>query len=120
MHIGSQVWIFDGNRRIYREGQSGPVYREHFVAHTVIGGTRSSWLLSGGFKVDKRTGLLRKPLGGWYAVRPQVYTLSQVNDDCYVNTERHRIADLVARIRDANVLRKVEAVLRDAYGEVWR
>lgn len=112
--IGDKVWIFDGNRRVYAPGShGGPIYREHFVVHTIAGETRSSWVLDNGWKINKTTGSLRFVGKGNYAVGAQVFTSEyDVEDACYVYDNRPDIANLVLRCRNAKVLRTIHGILK--------
>lgn len=54
--IGDKVWRFDGNRRVYVEGNSTPIYSEHFYQDTIVGETPKSWLIHyGRVKINKKT-----------------------------------------------------------------
>lgn len=110
--IGSTIWIFNSNQRRYRDGQSGPIYRESFVPLTVEGETRTSWLCGPGWrpwKIDKRTRAVR---GARYGIGPFAFCSAQeVDDACWVNEERLRIVNEVQRLTDAETLRAIDAVL---------
>jgi hypothetical protein len=42
--IGKTIWIFDVNRRVYKEDRSAPVWIEHWRPLEVTGETSRSWL----------------------------------------------------------------------------
>lgn len=118
LRVGATIWTFDGNRRVYKQGQSGPVYREYFVARVVTGENRSSWLMAGDYRVDKKTLLLKKPSSdGYFGMKPDVYLSEQeVDDACYVNDYRHQIAESVLECKDASLLRQVAALFNSETG----
>jgi len=62
MKIGSKVWRFDSNRRVYERDERGDkrlIYAEHFYEATITGETSRSWIVDGGtwreMKVSKKT-----------------------------------------------------------------
>jgi hypothetical protein len=44
--IGSKIWRFDSNRRVYGTDRSRPIWREHWAPYYVVGENRVSWLLA--------------------------------------------------------------------------
>lgn len=105
--VGDTIWYFNINRRVYpaREfgkphASLGPIYREHWVATKIIGETTRSWLCEYGRKCAKKGDRL-----GW------ALSEAEVDDDCFVSEERHRIADAVLRTRDAATLREVARII---------
>lgn len=111
--IGQTVWVLDTNRRVYTKAQSAPIYREYFTPHKVIGETSVSWLLEHALKIDKRTGLLRKPSPqGYFGLHPRIYISSaEVEDACYVNDHCYTIGRAVQGCKDAEILRQIKALL---------
>lgn len=104
LDIGSRVWMFDANRRVYerKAGQahsSAPIYREHFRPLEIVGETRLSWILSNGSKVRKKT------LDG------VLVSESQIDEACWVNDHLYMISRAVGRCTDASVLRQIAALL---------
>ena len=50
----THVWIFDYNRRVYREGNSSlPIWREHWRKLEITGETSRSWLAGSGYGQHK-------------------------------------------------------------------
>jgi len=123
MKLGDTIWLFNENKRVYKDGHSGPVYREHFEAHTIVAENRASWILDNedGMKIDKRTELLRQPeRGGWYGRSCYVYATQQAVDDaCYVREMRATLSRLILNCTDVNIIRAVENCFREALGEHW-
>lgn len=120
LKIGDSVWVFDPNRRVYRrdaKGNSvgGPIYREHWREHFIVGETRVSWLV--GFTRDlphdhrcvlrmpkaDPTGVAEKGFGR----RRVLLSPAAVEDDAWVAENRCRISDAVNRCRDADTLRRI-------------
>lgn len=99
LKIGSQIWRFDVNRRVYtKENGHGPVWREHWRPMWIIGETRVSWIVghtadsamhSGGLvKLPKRT--------DW----PQGWATSQAHIDeaAWAHENRYAISQLIFRL----------------------
>ena len=88
--IGSTIWIFDSNRRVYPEprsayGGGGPIYREHWRPVTIEGETSRSWVTSWyGKKVPKRG-----PRQGI------AFTEAEVEADVWVHDHRYKIVRMV-------------------------
>lgn len=102
--IGSTVWVFDINRRKYRERGPGerfasgpPIWREHWVPQVIVGETSRSWILEYGDKVPKK------------GADPQVVSFSRTDIDraAYVNDNSHLIAHAVGNLKDYELLRRV-------------
>lgn len=107
--IGQKVWLFDENHRVYAAGNrmGGPIFREHFIEHTIIGETSQSWLLDGRqYKINKATGKLRKPdSNGYFGLSPIVYYSPE---------------EVENRVFKADNLYQMERDLRDASGAQLR
>lgn len=75
--VGSTVYVFDVNRRVYDRSSgatSAPIYREHFKPETVTGETSRSWVVGRTWsakKIDKKT-------------RAGIYDEQGVNEACEV------------------------------------
>lgn len=57
--IGSTVWRFDENYRVYQRNDQGraiggPIWREHWRPVAIVGETTRSWITSSGDKVPKK------------------------------------------------------------------
>lgn len=99
--IGSTVWRFDSNRRVYpKEGGIGvrPIWREHWYPVKITGETKTHWICDTGyepFNIPKRG---PSPNG--------VLTSERVLDEaCWVEAHRHAIARLVDGLRDHDYAR---------------
>lgn len=87
--IGSTIWLFDNNRRIYPEPRGehngGPIYREHWRPVTIEGETARSWVTSWyGKKVPKRG-----PRQG------VAFTDAEVDADVWAHDHRYKIVRMV-------------------------
>jgi hypothetical protein len=117
--VGSTVWIFDENRRVYAKGEmmagklwpSGPpIWREHWRPVTITGETRVSWLLEGyyGRKISKRD------LAAG-TVRGVLTSEADLDAACYVHEHASKIGDRVGRIsggqKAAEALRQIAALV---------
>lgn len=99
--IGSTVWVFDPNRRIYeRNDRGGPIYKEHWRQEKIVSDTSRSWVLEYGRKIPKR--------GEHFGI---CLNESELNDACYVNDCRYHISELINRLLDAEKLRKIAAIV---------
>lgn len=101
--VGSIVWRFDPNHRVYKRdargyGIGGPIYREHFRAILIADETRVSWVLADGSKINKRT------LAGIYP------TEADVERDCWLHEHRHHVVRLVERC-DYDQLRAIAGIV---------
>jgi hypothetical protein len=103
LKIGSTVWIFDENRRVYpkdKSGGSGPIYREHFSPEIIDGETRTSWLI--------RSKHWRK--ADWIRINkknPQCcVSIEEVDEQCWAQEHRYKIMQL-AQTADYKTLRKI-------------
>ena len=87
--IGSTIWMFDNNRRVYPEPRSthngGPIYREHWRPVTIDGETSRSWVTSWyGKKVQKRG-----PRQG------VAFTEDEVEADVWAHDHRYKIVRMI-------------------------
>jgi hypothetical protein len=84
------VWKFDINRRKYAPGETGgPIWREHWVRHRIIGENRMSYLLEHGGKVRKKAD-----------ERSHVFSEAHLDELVWDNVNRYRI---IERIRTPQV-----------------
>jgi len=115
--VGSTVWIFDGNRRVYAKEElmagklwpSGPpIWREHWRTTAIKGETRVSWILENGRKISKRDLVAGK-------VRGVLTSEADLDAACYVNEHAHAISERVRRLaggqKAAEVLRQIAALV---------
>lgn len=66
--IGSTLWEFDQNHRVYGPNRGAPIYAKHFRETVITGETPLSWLVGPvQHKVNKRT--LKRTRPGYGAVR---------------------------------------------------
>ncbi len=113
LKVGDTIWVFDINHRVYEkplEGRlwasGGPIYRSHFVEHKIEGETSRSWIARYGTKYSKK----ERPHGVFI-------TLEEVEDNCWLNGHRHKVASLVGNCQDAAIIRAI-AELVGYKGEV--
>jgi len=112
--VGSTIWIFDENRRVYPDGPDGrrsfgsrAIWREHWRQTVITGETRVSWLHHGR-KISKRDLAAGK-------VRGVLTSEADLDAACYVNEHAHKIAERVQRLaggeQAATVLRQIAALV---------
>jgi len=104
--IGTRLWRFDENRRVYRDRHSPPVYEEHFVPDVITGETKGTWLI-GRLTVNKRT--LREPSRGGFS-GCQWFTDAGKVAKIWAKHHRREIVDKVDRC-DVPTLRKIAELL---------
>jgi len=106
--IGKTIWRFDSNRRVYRTGENSPIYSEHWYPVVVESETSKSWVTNFGDKVAKNGAHL-----GW------AFTEKERDDDIYINTHGYKIAGVVERLKDADMLREIAEIVKyEAGGNV--
>lgn len=110
MKVGDIIWKFDGNFLVYPKDEQGktlrcaPIYREYWRKAEIIGETSRSWII--GYAWDK-TKVPKKGEHSGFA-----FTQFEVDENCYVNENRHKIVREIVRINDAATLR----LIADAIG----
>jgi hypothetical protein len=108
--VGSNVWLFDENRRKYRERKpgelyagGGPIWREHWAPRQIVGETSRSWILNGPRceKIPKK------------GVNLSVVAFSEADIDrrAWVNDNKYLIERAVGRINDFELLQRVAAMV---------
>lgn len=105
--IGDTLYTYDVNRRRYDGGQIDRSY--HWQEHTITGETRICWVLSGGYKVDKKTLELRG-IREFYGLDRYAYTPDQKADREW-RTAHMRDIERAVEKADTAMLRKVAALL---------
>lgn len=115
--IGTRLWRFDENRRIYQDRASGPTYEGHFEPFVVVGETKGTWKCARNEQahprswssVNKKT--LREPATyGWRG--RQWFTDAGRDAAIWANGRRHEIVSLVQAC-DVATLKKIAAVLEE-------
>ena len=117
--IGSTVWIFDAERRVYAKEKmspgklwysGAPIWREHWRPTAIVGETRVSWILGHdqGKKISKRD------LAAG-TVRGALTSEADLDAACYVHEHASKIGDRVGRIsggqKAAEALRQIAALV---------
>lgn len=108
LKIGDTVWQYDGNHRIYAEPEPGRlysgilIYRYFWRKRTIVAETSRSWIID---SYPKRKIPKTGPHNG-YALSQQ-----EVDDACWNNTNRCRLAGHVGRFEDTAVLKKIAALI---------
>lgn len=105
--IGSTVWVFDKNRRVYPPKQPGdiwskgnPIYREHFVPAVITDETSRSWIIGSWNRKVPKNG----PHEGY------AFTEQEVDDACWANDHRYKLVQHIERLRDIPLLKKIAEV----------
>ena len=100
---------FDPNSRVYeKDGKksNSPFYEEHFVKIQILEETDKEYICQYGRTINKRSMLYKIDS----STRKKVFTEQEKEDDIYIKTKAHSLAELV-RKSDANTLREVERLL---------
>ena len=107
--VSTCFYHFDVNRRVYEKDgikRNSPYYDEHFVKIEIIKETDKEYICQFGRTINKRSMLYKIDS----STRKKVFTEQEKEDDIYVNSKAHYLAELV-RKSDANTLREVERLL---------
>lgn len=107
--IGSTVFVFDHNHRVYGKDRGSPIYREYWVPVGIRGENRSSWLLDNYYeRFSKKPPHQTKTTP--YGNHRVAISVQEVDDDCWQHDHRYRIVRLVERC-DVAVLRQIAALV---------
>jgi len=96
LSIGSTVWIFDENYRVYTKDGPGwgrIIYREHFRPHEIVGETGVSWVLDDGRKVNKKTLKTHRN-----AFEPVLTSEEDIDKVCWMREHRQGITRMVGNL----------------------
>lgn len=98
------VWLFNVNRRVYRQDENGrstggPIWREHWQEHEIVGETSQSYITKWGMKVPKKGG------------EGIAFDAAEIDRLAYVHDNRHNIADAVQRCVDYDTLVKIAEII---------
>lgn len=107
MQIGDTLYTYDTNRRRYNEGRIDRSY--HWRAHTITGENKVCWLLSDGYKADKKT-LEIRGVREFYGLDHFAYTTDQKIDREWYEAHAHEIRYAVESA-DIPTLRRIAALL---------
>lgn len=113
LKVGSKLWQFDHNRRVYRKDANGistggPIWREHWKPVEVVGETRVSWLISSsGANLRYANKVPKKEFRDGKC--PSGYALSEesINREAWVHDNAWHIGQAVTRCQDYDLLKKV-------------
>ena len=110
--VGSTVWWFDPNRRVYVKDEKGyrtgsPIYREHWRRTTIVSETRMSWVTKDGNKISKSDRRMRDSMG----LKAVVFSLAEVDADCWINDNRYKVAERVRDCKDVDVLKRIAEIV---------
>lgn len=127
--IGTRLWCFDTNHRIYEkedDGRSssgssgGPIYEKYFRERYVVGENKKSWLVSHDktdspedhwvIKVSKVTMCAKSR----YCIGTNYYTDQQKDDMVFLDKHKHNTIDAIRNI-SAPLLKQVMEVLNIPY-----
>ncbi len=101
LSVGSTVWVFDENHRVYRRNEKGrseggPIYREHFVECKITGETSRSWIIGRyRMKVNKKT------LDGMYISQ------EQIDLKCWANDHKYGVVRMIEYSTDGAMIKAV-------------
>lgn len=115
LKVGSRIWRFDSNRRVYRKPNSfsggGIIFEEYFQPHVITGETRQSWLVQtttwgGPDKINKQT-MLEKDRSFTYR------WFSDAQKEAAIWKEHHalRLVEYVRQVDDVDKLKQIAALV---------
>jgi hypothetical protein len=104
--LGSEVWILNPNRRVYRKDENGrsfggPIHREMWEADKIVGETSRSWIIGEWrkLKIPKK--------GPWDGI---AFSREEADQISYREDNRNRVAEMV-RKASYDQLKRIEAIL---------
>ena len=107
--VGSTIYYFDSNHRVYERADwfrsGGPIRRHHWRPVVITGETSRSWIVG-----ERHWNQKKCPKKG-YNTRQWALSQAEVDADCYVAEHAHRIARVVQTLRDAAVLQQVATLV---------
>ena len=103
--VGDPVWVFDQNRRDYRPGQSGPIWRSHWVKKEISGETSRSWIVGrGGWDILK---IPKKGPKHWGVC----WSEEEIDRRVYVEENSYKISEQVRRVTDYETLLRIAEIV---------
>jgi hypothetical protein len=104
--LGSEVWILNPNRRVYRKDENGrsfgcPIHREMWEADKIVGETSRSLIIGEWrkLKIPKK--------GPWNGI---AFSREEADQISYVEDNRNRVAEMVRKV-SYDQLKRIEAIL---------
>lgn len=113
--VGSTIWIFDENHRVYAEPPKkgnlwpsvAPIWRKHWRPTVIMGETSRSWIM-GPYSYSRRIGKKELREGKVFGV---LTSEADVDAACFVHDHAYKIGERVQRlsggIQAAEVLRQI-------------
>lgn len=101
--IGSTVWRFDENRRVYPKDSgigASPIWREHWRPVKIVGETSGSWVAQNDGKINKKA-----PGQKW------AFSQAEIDEREWVEVHRHQIREHILQVTDPAVLRQIAALV---------
>jgi hypothetical protein len=104
--LGSEVWILNPNRRVYRKDENGrsfggPIHREMWEPDKIVGETSRSWIIGEWRKLK----LSKK--GPWHGI---AFSREEADQISYVEDNGYRVSEMV-RKANYDQLKRIEAIL---------
>lgn len=113
---GDDVWMFDGNRRVYREGGGGPpIFAEHFIRARIVRETRLSWIVQGLAPDGKLVGIEHKfrkdGKTAWeYGLHGVFYSDAEREEQIWLNENKYKTVEAL-RSASYTMIRAVHDML---------
>lgn len=106
LKVGDTCYIFDINHRVYARDEngrahSGPIYREHFKPYVIMEDVARSWMIA---PADY-------PTWSRKVSKKSVLSKHDVDERCWLNSDRHKIVRLVESCQDVEKLRAIAAII---------
>lgn len=110
--VGSTVWWFDPNRRVYATDATGhragpPIYHEHWCETTIVSETRASWTTKDRQKILKSD----RRIHDRYGIKAVKFSRAEVDADVWVHDNRRAIVDAIAAIGDVEKLKRIAEIV---------
>lgn len=102
--INKECWIFDSNHRVYppnRLSISGsPIWRKHWVKHTIVSENSRSWITNFGAKVPKKN-----------PPNSVCFSEAEIDKREWVHKHAMRIGSEVGRFAEYDVLQEIASLI---------
>jgi hypothetical protein len=114
--VGDEVYLFSENARVYTKAAPGEkwtgskiIFRGYFVKYKIVGETSRSWLIGCEWKPTKYPKNRKVENPHWWAGR--FYTQEEVDEACWLETNRQALADTVKFCLDIAKLKEVAEIV---------
>lgn len=98
--IGSPVWIFDQNHRVYGSKNSAPIWRKYWREYKIEAETSRSWVIGRGWAERKIPKNGRMPMD-------VCFSEAEIDRRAFVVDHAYRISEEVRKLSDYDKLKQI-------------